>query len=139
MGLNTVYKGINFDSNKLKFYKHCRKWSASLPFASREMEYDLVAEKFEYGFTELFNFQLNRDYVYCLIQFDMEDIFKEAKTIRDSSKIIGVINCDTSRKFLQSSVEAYFEILFEQDFTDVKTIQIPFIDDVRLQILGYLA
>lgn len=134
-----IYKSNNFENRKLKFYNHCKKWSAKIPFVSKEMEYDLVSDKFEFGFMELFKYQLNADDVFLLIQCDMEDIFKKAKHIRNSGKKLGPIRCDESRKFLNKSLPKYFDNLFDKEFTAVESIEIPFINDIRFEILNYVA
>jgi hypothetical protein len=135
---NVVYKSINFENRKLKFYNHCKKWSAKLPYVSKEMEYDLVSNKFEFGLTELFSYQLNSDNIFILIQSDMEDIFERAKEIRDLKNGNTTIRCEDSRKFLHESISIYFDVLFKE-FRDVKEIKIPFIDDIRFEILKYIA
>jgi len=138
---NVIYKPSDLNFRKSKFYKHCKKWTAKLPFVTRGMEYDLVAEKFEFALSELFNYQLDSDEIYSLIQIDMENIFKEAKQVRDfdTDNKLSVIRCDESRRFLHNSIQMYFDILFDQEFTDVKMIDIPFIDDIRFEILKYIA
>jgi len=137
---NAIYKHINFENHKLKFYNHCKKWSAKLPYVSKEMDYDLVSSKFEFGMAKLFNYQMDADDIFILIQSDMEDIFENAKEIRDFKKGKGnsTIRCEDSRKFLHKSISTHFDNLFKE-FRDVKEIKIPFIDDIRFEILKYVA
>ena len=134
-----IYRGFKFNNRKSVFYRELKKIATRLPCVSKNMEYDLVSNKIETGIINLFCEQLEIDDIYGMFQTDMEKMFRNSKRVRDSRKHKNrIIACDKSRKHLHKTMLAYFDKEFMK-FTDVNNIEIPFIDDVRYQILKYVA